>query len=213
MRVYLLPEFLWTRFFTRCKVKHMEPIRLQASKLNKTFCANMKLPRLVAILSTLVICGCASQGDKQTPVTMLPSPSSRTNTTRQVGKPHLEGDSLYADQQAALTTFYHLLESRECVNYINEVLRIISAKASGPDYSKYAGFGEFDIRIEIYQNGSIGNVSIYGYTNAVLTPLHIQAIKHCSPLPPWPDKMRAIVGQEYWVMYIRSGFGAEPGPG
>jgi hypothetical protein len=94
---------------------------------------------------------------------------------------------------------------------MNEVLRAVVRKTSALDYSKYPS-ASFDVRLEIYWDGKIGNLAIYGATN-VPQP-YIQAIKECSPFPKWPDKMRAIIRKEYWVMYISSGFNLEPpGPG
>jgi hypothetical protein len=123
--------------------------------------------------------------------------------------PHLKGDSLRADKWEALKIDRHLQEVPECRDYMHEVLKAIVTKTDAWDYSKYPE-AKFDVRVEIYQDGRIGNVAIYGDTN--IPPNYIQAIKDCSPFPKWPDKMRAIVGQEFWVMYINSGYSSTPPP-
>ena len=164
----------------------------------------MKRPCLILVLSAVFICGC--QTNKQISVTALPS--SPTGATQRM--PHLEGDSLRADKWEALKMDWHLQVFPECRDYMAEVLKAISTKTAALDYSRYPA-ATFDVRVEIYQDGRIDNVAIYGDTN--IPPNYIQAIKDCSPFPKWPDKMRAIVGQEYWVMYISSGFGLTVPPG
>ena len=164
----------------------------------------MKRLCLILISSAVFICGC--QTDKQIPVTALPS--SPIGATQRMTR--LEGDSLRADKWEALKMNWHLQVFPECRDYMDVVLKAISTKTAALDYSRYPA-ATFDVRVEIYQDGRIDNVAIYGDTN--IPPNYIQAIKDCSPFPKWPDKMRAIVGQEYWVMYISSGFGLTVPPG
>jgi hypothetical protein len=165
----------------------------------------MKLCHFLTILITLVFCGCESRNGKQIPVTVLPS--SSTEATQQKDRQHLQGDSLYADRQAALRMNDSLNEVPECRNYILEVLTDLGESA----YTNCSVGTTFDLRIEIYRDGSIGNVVVDGWTNAVSTPLFIQAIKQ-SHFPKWPDSMRSIVGHDYFVMWVNTGTPFPPGP-
>ena len=127
--------------------------------------------------------------------------------------PHLQGGSWSADRFAAQRTSEHLQMDSQCRAYTATVLDTIVKKTSGFDASKWPQDARFYVRIEIHPDGSIGNVAIGGYTNAVATPLYIRAIKDSAPLPKWPANMRSIVGQDYWVMYIHTGFNmTPPGP-
>ena len=156
----------------------------------------MKFLRWFAIASAMCFCGCESQGTRQIPVTVL-------------NPQHLQGDSLYADRQAALRVNDHLCQVPECYNYTVEILKDLKS----PIFTNCPDGASFDLRIEIYPDGSIGNVAVYGWTNAVWTPLYIQAIK-TSQFPKWPDRMHSIVGQDYLIMWINTGVYPEPqGPG
>jgi hypothetical protein len=88
----------------------------------------------------------------------------------------------------------------ECRNYILEVLKDLKT----PVFTNCPDGSSFDVRIEIYHDGSIGNVAVYGWTNAVWTPLYIQEIK-TSQFPKWPDTMHSIIGQDYFTMWIKTG--------
>ena len=158
-----------------------------------------------AILISLVVCGCQSRNDERIPVTVLPSSSAEI--AQQKARQHLQGGSLYADRQAALRMNARLCQVPECYNYTLEILKDLNESA----YTNCSEGTTFDIRIEIYQDGSIGNVAVDGWTNAVSTPLFIQAIKK-SHFPKWPDTMRSIVGQDYFIMWINSGMPYPPGP-
>jgi hypothetical protein len=151
----------------------------------------MKLSSLIPILSAISICGC--QSSKQEPVMVLfPYPDEATQ------------NSFYSDKLAALQTNVHLEENPECRNYIHDILNDISTETPVFDhaFNSVPHDTSFDVRIELHQDGSIGNIAIYGYTNPVVTMPYIKAIKDCSPFPKWPDKMRSVVKGEYWVMYI-----------
>jgi hypothetical protein len=132
-----------------------------------------------------------SQSNMQIPVTML------------ANRAESQGGPLSADWHAARTTNYHMLDFPECQDYIDEVLAAIGKKTDALDYSKFPS-ALFELRLEIYQDGRIRSITICGDTN--IPPAYIQAIKNCSPLPKWPDRMRPVVGGLYWVMYIDSGF-------
>jgi hypothetical protein len=127
---------------------------------------------------------------------------------QQKDRQHLEGGSLYADRQAALRMNDRLNEVPECRDYILEVLRNLNESA----YTNCPVGPTFYLRIETYQDGSIGNVVVDGWTDAVRTPLFIQAIKQ-SQFPKWPDKMRSILGHDYFVMWVHTGNPFPPGPG
>jgi len=95
----------------------------------------------------------------------------------------------------------------ECGNYILKVLGNLDESA----YTNCPVGTTFYLRMEIYQDGSIGNVAVDGWTDAVRTPLFIQAIKK-SRFPKWPDTMRAIVGQDYFIMWTDTGNPFPPEP-
>jgi hypothetical protein len=158
----------------------------------------MKRCHFLAILILLVVCGCKSRNNEQIPVTVLPSSSAEM--AQQKDRQHLQGGSLYADRQAALIMNHRLNEVPECGNHILEVLKNLNNSA----YTNCSVGTTFNLRIEIYQDGSIGNVAVDGWTNAVRTPLFIQVIKK-SHFPKWPDTMRSIVGQDYFIMWIDTG--------
>ncbi len=139
-----------------------------------------------------------SQYNEQIPVTVL---ASRAES---------QGSSMSADWHAARTTDYHLLDVPECRKYMDEVLAAIGNKTDALDYSKFPS-ATFELRLEIYQDGRIRSIAICGDTNIPLA--YIQAIKNCSPLPKWPDRMRTVVGGPYWVMYVDSGFNLSAPPG
>jgi hypothetical protein len=158
---------------------------------------NMKRCYLFVTLIWLMAFGCESQ-NKQIPITVLPS--SAGETTQEKEQQHLQGGSLYADRQEALSMNERLNEIPECGNYVLEVLRNFNASA----YTNCSVGTTFELRTEIYQDGSIGNVAVVGWTNAVSTPLFIEAIKR-SHLPKWPDTMRPIVGRDYFIMWTDTG--------
>ena len=166
---------------------------------------SMKCCHLLAILILLVVCGCKSRNNEQIPVTVLPSSSAEM--AQQKDRQHLQGHSLYADRQAALRMNDRLNEVPVCGNYILKVLGNLDESA----YTNCPVGTTFYLRIEIYQDGSIGNVAVDGWTNAVRMPLFIQAIKK-SRFPKWPDAMRSIVGQDYFIMWIHTGTPFPPGP-
>jgi hypothetical protein len=125
---------------------------------------------------------------------------------QQKGRQHLQGGSLYADRQAAKRMMERLKGVAECEDYDLEVLRNLDQSA----YTNCPLGTTFYLRIEIYQDGSIGNVAVDGWTDAVRTPLFIQAIKR-SHFPKWPDTMHSIVGQDYFIMWIDTGTPFPPG--
>jgi len=168
----------------------------------------MKRCHFLAMLILLVDCGCKSRNNEQIPVTVLPS--SLAEMAQQKDRQHLQGGSLYADRQAALRMSNRLNEVPECRNYILSVLRNLDG-SSYTNGTLVIGT-TFYLRIEIYQDGSIGNVAVDGWTNAVRTPLYMQAIEK-SRFPKWPDTMRSIVGQDYFIMWIHTGLSFPPGPG
>ena len=162
---------------------------------------------LVAILFLVVICGCESRNNGQLPITALPS--SSTEIAQQKNCQHLQGDSLYADREAALTMDGHLSQVPECRDYILEVIRSLTP----PIYTNCPDGASFSVRLEIYQDGSIGNVAVYGWTNAVYVPLYIQAIKK-SHISKWPARMHSVVGQDYFILWLHTGvYPLSPGPG
>jgi len=167
----------------------------------------MKRYSFIAILCSLVICGCESRNSRQTPITALPS--SSTEIAQQKNRQHLQGDSLYADRQAALSMDDHLSQVPECRNYILEVIKNLAP----PIYTNCPDGASFHARLEIYQDGSIGDVEVYGWTNSVYVPLYIHAIKK-SHIPKWPTTMRAIVGHDYFIMWLHTGvYPVEAPPG
>jgi hypothetical protein len=165
----------------------------------------MKHCHFLAILILLVVCGCKSKNNEQIGVTVLPSSSAEM--AQQKDRQHLQGDSLFADRQAALRMNDRLNEVPECGNYILKVLGNLDESA----YTNCPVGTTFYLRIEIYQDGSIGNVAVDGWTNAARTPLFIQAIKK-SRFPKWPDTMRSIVGQDYFILWTDTGTPFPPGP-
>jgi hypothetical protein len=165
----------------------------------------MKRCYLLGILVLLVVCGCESRNREQIPVTVLPSSSAET--AQQKDRQYLQGGSLYADRQAALRMNDRLNEVPECRNYILAVLGNLNQSA----YTNCSVGTTFYLRLEIYQNGNIGNVAVDGWTNAVSTPLFMQAIKQ-SHFPKWPDSMRSIVGHDYFVIWVHTGTPFPPGP-
>lgn len=142
--------------------------------------------------------GGKSQRNEQIPVTVL------------ANRAESKGSSLSADWHAARTMDYHMLDVPECQDYMNEVMVAIGKRTDALDYSKFPS-AVFELRLEIYQDGRIRSIAICGDTN--IPPAFIQAIKNCSPLPKWPDRMRPVVGGPYWVMYIDSGFNLSAPPG
>jgi hypothetical protein len=167
----------------------------------------MKCYSFVAILFSVVICGCESRNNGQIPITTLPS--SSTELAQQKNRQHLQGDSLYADRQASLSMNDRLSQVPECRNYMLEVVKNLSS----PIYTNCPDGTSFYARLEIYQDGIIGNVAVYGWTNAVYVPLYIQAIKK-SHIPKWPATMHSIVGQDYFIMWLNTGvYPLSPGPG
>jgi hypothetical protein len=165
----------------------------------------MKRCYILGVVVSLVVCGCESQHSEQIPVTILPPPSAET--AQQQDRQHLQGGSLYADRQAALKMNDRLNEVPECRSYILAVLSDLNQSA----YTNCSVGTTFYLRLEIYQNGSIGNVAVDGWTNAVSTPLFIQCIKQ-SHFSKWPDSMRSIVGRDYFVMWVHTGTPSPPGP-
>ena len=166
---------------------------------------NMRRCYFLVILVSLVVSGCESRNSEQIPVTVLQSSSAEM--AQQKDRQHLQGGSLYADRQAALRMNDRLNELPECRNYILEVLRNLNESA----YTNCSVGTTFNLRIEIYQDGSIGNVAVDGWTNAVGTPLFIEAIKK-SRFPKWPDTMHSTVRQDYFIMWINTGTPFPPGP-
>jgi len=158
----------------------------------------MKRYALLAIVLSLVVCGCESRKSEQPPVTVLPSSSS--DLAQQKDQQHLQGNSLDADRDSARNMLQRLLQKQECDHYLNYIL----AHLNSPIYTNCPDGASFKLRMEIYQDGSIGNVAVYGWTNAVYVPLYIQAIKK-SHFPKWPDTMYSIVGQDYFIMWIDTG--------
>jgi hypothetical protein len=165
----------------------------------------MKSCHFFTILILLVVCGCKSRNNEQIPVTVLP-PSS-AGMAQQKDRQHLQGGSLDADRLADSKIFARLNEVPECEKYFNKVLGDFDVSA----YTNCPVGTTFDLGIEIYQDGSVGSVVVDDWTNAVQTPLFIQAIKK-SHFPKWSDTMRSIVGQDYFVMWINTGSPFPPGP-
>jgi hypothetical protein len=162
----------------------------------------MKRYSFVVILFSVVICGCESRNSGQIPITALPSSSTEIAQ-------HLQGDSLYVDRQAALSMDDRLSQVSECRDYILEVVKNLTS----PIYTNCPDGASFYARLEIYQDGSIGNVAVYGWTNGVYVPLYIQAIKK-SHIPKCPATMHSIVGQDYFIMWLHTGvYPLTPGPG
>jgi len=158
-----------------------------------------------AVLISLVVCGCQSRNDERIQVTVLPL--SLAKMAQQKDRQHLQGGSLYADRQSALRMSARLNEVPECENYILEVLKNLNESA----YTNCSVGTTFYLRIEIYQDGSIGNVAVDGWTNAIKTPLFIQAIRR-SHFPKWPDTMHSIVRQDYFIMWTHTGVPFPPDP-
>jgi hypothetical protein len=163
---------------------------------------------IYVVLPGLILCGGCNNWDKYPfkGVTPIP-PSAAAETTQGKGWEHLQGGSLEADHQAALQANRRLKEVPECSNYTLQVLGCLNPGA----YTNCPIGTTFRLRIEIYQDGSIGNVSVDGWTDAVRTPLFIQAIE-MSHFPKWPDAMRSIVGRDYFIMWIDTGCPYPPGP-
>ncbi|MGA9451268.1 MAG: hypothetical protein WBW41_07985 [Verrucomicrobiia bacterium] len=166
----------------------------------------MKCYSFAAILLSFVVCGCESRENGQIPVTVLPS--SLTDMAQQKNRQHLQGDSWHDDWEAALSMEERLSYVPECRDYILEVTKNLSP----PTYTNCPDGVSFYARLEIYQDGSIGSVAVYGWTNAVYVPLYIQAIKK-SHIPKWPARMHSIVGQDYFIMWLNTGvYPVTPGP-
>jgi hypothetical protein len=139
-----------------------------------------------------------SQRNEQIPVTVL------------ANRAESKGSSLSADWHAARTTDYHMLDVPECKDYMDQVMAAIGKRTDTLDYSKFPS-AAFELRLEIYQDGTIRSIAICGDTN--IPPAYVQAIKNCSPFSKWPDRMRPVVGGPYWVLYIDSGFNLSAPPG
>ena len=95
---------------------------------------------------------------------------------------------------------YRLSRVPECMDYILEVVKNLSP----PIYTNCPDGASFHARLEVYQDGSIGNVAVYGWTDAVYVPMYIQAIKK-SHIPKWPATMHSLVGRDYYVMWLSTG--------
>ena len=163
----------------------------------------MKRCYFFSILISLVVCGCESWNNKRIPVTSLPSSSAETAQEKE--QQHLQGGSLYADRQEASRMNARLNEVPECRKYILDILGNLNDSA----LTNCPVGTTFGLRLEIYQDGSIGNVTVDGWTNAVRTPLYIQAIR-TSHFPKWPDTMRSIIGHDYFIMWIDTGMPYPP---
>ena len=159
----------------------------------------------LAILVSLLVTGCGSPNNGQVPITPLPPSPAETGQEKE--REHLQGGSLEADQQEARQMNDRLNEVPECSSYLNQVLQCLNGSA----YTNCPVGTTFRLRIEIYQDGSIGNVAVYGWTNAVRTPLFIQAIK-MSHFPKWPDAMHSMVWRNYFIMWIDTGCPYPPPP-
>jgi hypothetical protein len=149
-----------------------------------------------------MVCGCENQ--RQIPVTVLPSSSS--GVAQEKEQQHLQGGSLDADHQETLRISELMDEVPECRNYVLEVINNLNQSA----YTNVAVGTTFYLRMEIYQDGSIGDVAVDGWTSPVRTPLFIQAIKG-SHFPKWPGSMRSIVGHDYFIVWIDTGCPYSPG--
>ncbi|MGH7989211.1 MAG: hypothetical protein ACREDS_03315 [Limisphaerales bacterium] len=165
----------------------------------------MKRCYFIAVLISLVVCGCESRNNERIPVTVLPSSSDET--AQRKDEQHLQGVSLYADRQAALSMNARLNEVPECSDYIQEILSNLNESA----YTNCPVGTTFYLGMEIYRDGSIGDVAVGGWTNAVSTPLFIRDIKQ-SHFPKWPDAMHSIVGHDYFIMWIDTGNPYPPAP-
>jgi hypothetical protein len=159
----------------------------------------------LTILFSLVVCGCESWNNAPVPVTPLPQSSAERAQEKE--REHLQGGSLDADRQEAARVNDRLKQVPECSSFITQALQCLNPGA----YTNCPLGTTFQLRIEMYQDGSIGNVAVYGWTDAVRTPLFIQDIK-LSYLPKWPDAMRSIVGRDYFIMWIDTGSPNPPGP-
>jgi hypothetical protein len=160
------------------------------------------------VLLGLIFCGGCDNLDKYPfkGVTPIP-PSAATERAQEKEQEHLQGGSLDADRREAARMNDRLKEVPECSSYILQVLQCLNPGA----YTNCPLGTTFWLRTKIYQDGSIGNVSVDGWTNAVRTPLFIQAIE-TSHFPKWPDAMRSIVGRDYFIMWIDTGCPYPPGP-
>lgn len=112
---------------------------------------------------------------------------------------HLQGGSWVADRQQAMRLALRLKEVPECSSYYPQLMQWLNTGA----YTNCPPGTIFWLRMEIYQDGSIGNVAVYGWTNAVSTPLFIKDIK-MSHFPKWPERMRSIVGRDYFIMWVHT---------
>ncbi|HEY1662946.1 MAG TPA: hypothetical protein VGI03_11050 [Verrucomicrobiae bacterium] len=156
-----------------------------------------------AALIMLAVCGCEGGSFKQIPTTILPSPDIKM--VQQKDQQHLQGSSLNADRQEAVVMNDRLLEVPECRNYTYEIL----GKLNNAAFTNCPVGTTFYLRLEIYQDGSIGNVAVNGWTNAIHVPLYIRDIKK-SQFPKWPETMRNIVGKDYFIMWINTGMPNQP---
>jgi hypothetical protein len=129
--------------------------------------------------------------------------------TRVENEQRLQGDSLYTDRQEAKEVYNRLLQVPECQDYVQSFWKYLNH----PLFTNCPDGSSFDVRMEIYQDGRMGSVDVYGWSNAVYTPLYIDTIKQ-SKLPKWPKKMHSVVGKNYFVFWFSTGVYPIPvGPG
>ena len=167
----------------------------------------MKLTVLFLILSAAFICGCENTSTSSIPVTTLP-PSS-TGGSQEKQKP----DDFFADEQSARETDEHLMAVPECRDYMEKIIKTISAKSSACDSIPSPHDTLIVARFNLHQDGSVTDIAISGNTNAPVAPALVQALKKCSPFPSWPNIMRPVVGKDFCEIYYRFGFNmTSPGP-
>jgi hypothetical protein len=170
----------------------------------------MGLFYLLSTSSSLVVLGCASQSNRQIPVTVLPS--HLTNTNQSTTQSQLLTGDFFADELAAKQISASLWAVPECREYMDIVYKRIGARSTDCDSISSPHDTMITAKFDLHQDGTISDVAITRNTNAPVAPCMVQAIKNCSPFPRWSEKMRSIVGQDYFIIYYPFGFNVTPPP-
>ncbi|GEM_PF-6081697 len=148
----------------------------------------MRLLFSITILVVLFICGCESQ--KQISITKLPPTESENHAA-----------------------YLKLFDSTEGKKYIDKIFSTIDAKIDVLENSPTPLDTSFKVRFNVYQDGTISDIQILENTNSTVASRLVEAIKDCSPLPKWSDKMRSIAGQDVFEWNCDFGFNLTVGPG
>jgi hypothetical protein len=133
---------------------------------------------------------------------------------QKTNQPPIQKNLWPADRRSALEVMHKLDASPDCRNYYRFALSEIFSNCSVCDKIPSPRDTKILARFKLHQDGRISDVTISGDTNALVAPCCIKALKECPPLPKWPEKMRAIVGDDNFIIYIDFGYNmTPPGPG